>query len=117
MKYVMEYVDYVDEFIKIPYREFKIDVPKNMFEFCEPYIHMKNARILDCGCASGAFVEWLQDRSWISYAYGVDTNTNLLRWAADHNRKNVGYGDINGLPMEDDTYDITFFSVLQKATK
>ena len=71
MKYVMEYVDYVDEFIKIPYREFKIDVPKNMFEFCEPYIHMKNARILDCGCASGAFVEWLQDRSWISYAYGV----------------------------------------------
>jgi SAM-dependent methyltransferase len=67
-------------------------------------------RLVDCGCGTGANVEWL---SAYARAYGFDLNTTGLRIGLEAGRRRLARGSVVAAPFQSGAFDIvTSFDVL-----
>jgi ubiquinone/menaquinone biosynthesis C-methylase UbiE len=68
-------------------------------------------RLIDCGCGTGANVEWLQE---YGAACGFDLTWNGLALGHRMGRRRLARASIGAIPFPDDTFDVaTSFDVLQ----
>jgi SAM-dependent methyltransferase len=71
---------------------------------------VSNPRILDCGCGTGANVDWL---SRFGEAYGFDLTESGLQFGRDAGRTRLARAGITAAPFADATFDlVTAFDVL-----
>jgi len=69
-----------------------------------------NLRLLDCGCGTGANVEWLGQ---FGSAYGFDLSAVGLRIGLDEGRTKLARAHVAAVPFPSNTFDIvTSFDVL-----
>lgn len=75
-------------------------------------VHGRSApRLLDCGCGTGANVEWLAQ---YGETYGFDLTENGLRLGHDMGRRNIARASIGSIPFPDASVDVaTSFDVFQ----
>jgi SAM-dependent methyltransferase len=70
----------------------------------------REARLLDCGCGTGANVEWLEA---YGSAYGFDLTEVGLRIGHEAGRKRLARASVAAVPFPDDAFDlVTSFDVL-----
>ncbi len=67
-----------------------------------------NLKILDLGCGSGAFTQYLLKLN--GQVFALDISHDLIKRA--DNKDKIGFvsGDIENLPFADDTFDVVVFS-------
>ena len=69
----------------------------------------KNEKILDCGCASGYFLEVAKDYGYIPY--GFDINISALKIAQEKfSSQQVYFGNIESCPFEKNSFYAIFMS-------
>src|SRR6266516_2034655 len=82
--------------------------------FVEPLVRQATrgapARILDCGCGTGANVEWL---SRFGHAYGFDVSQTGLRVGREAGRTRLVQASVTAAPFRSAAFDlVTSFDVL-----
>jgi SAM-dependent methyltransferase len=83
--------------------------------FTAPLVHQAiggkaSARILDCGCGTGANVEWLARNG---HAFGFDRSETGLRLGRAAGRTTIVRADVTAAPFADGAFDlVTSFDVL-----
>jgi SAM-dependent methyltransferase len=72
---------------------------------------MSPARVLDCGCGTGANLEWLES---LGHAYGFDLTWQGLTIARRRGRRRIAQASIAALPFPSVRFDVvTSFDVFQ----
>ena len=72
--------------------------------------HRRNPRFLDCGCGTGANVEWLDG---YGRAYGFDLSAVGLQIGRQAGRRRLARASVDAVPFPADSFDIvTSFDVL-----
>ena len=74
---------------------------EQLFEFISPYI-TKDSRILDVGCATGGFINFLEEKGYKNL-YGIEPIQTYVNKA---NNKNIKVGNVYLIPFEDNSFDI-----------
>lgn len=74
---------------------------EKVFEMIAPYLD-ERSKILDVGCATGGFLEYLEDKGYDNI-YGIE---RIKRYVKKANKKNILLGDINDIPFEDNSFDV-----------
>ena len=101
------------EFITRPVREYKIAVPELAWVWAMDFIDYigptkrSTKLVLDCGAASGAFVEYLRFINW--QAVGIEINQPFVTFANSKDRP-VACADVCNIPFKDETFDFVFSS-------
>jgi SAM-dependent methyltransferase len=68
------------------------------------------ARLLDCGCGTGANVELLRR---FGHAFGFDVSDTAIQLAREHGRRTIARGSVTAAPFMGDRFDlVTSFDVL-----
>jgi ubiquinone/menaquinone biosynthesis C-methylase UbiE len=68
-------------------------------------------RLLDCGCGTGANLEWLRT---FGPATGIDLTWSGLAFAHEHGQRRLAQATADALPFADATFDlVTSFDMLQ----
>lgn len=110
MKWSNYHKEYLD-FIARPVREYKIDKPEelwvwamNLIDYISPRQRLTKS-ILDCGAASGGFVEYLKFINW--QAVGIEINQPFAAYAQSKDRP-VICADVCNIPVRDKVFDFVF---------
>ena len=73
--------------------------------------HKQSGALLDLGCSSGSFLEFMQSESW--RLYGIEMSAEVARTAEARSEAQVFVGDILDAPFSLESFDvITCFDVL-----
>ena len=74
--------------------------------------HKQSGALLDLGCSSGSFLEFMQSESW--NLYGIEMSAEVARVAEERSKAQVFVGDILDAPFPRESFDvITCFDVLE----
>jgi SAM-dependent methyltransferase len=72
----------------------------------------QSGALLDLGCSSGSFLEFMQGESW--KLYGIEMSAEVARMAEERSKAQVFVGDIVDAPFPREFFDaITCFDVLE----
>jgi SAM-dependent methyltransferase len=74
--------------------------------------HKQSGALLDLGCSSGSFLEFIRDQSW--KLYGIEMSAECARTAEARTGAHVFVGDVLNAPFPPESFDvITCFDVLE----
>lgn len=73
---------------------------EQLLEFIKPYIYM-DSRILDVGCASGGFLDFLWVKGY-KFSYGIEPVEEYVKNANER----VKVGNVYNIPFEENSFDI-----------
>jgi SAM-dependent methyltransferase len=75
----------------------------NLFGFMQEYLKIDTS-ILDIGCATGGFLEYLDHRGY-SDLHGIDFSFPYVNVAKQNKRLNIQLGSAEAIPYQDDSFD------------
>ena len=74
--------------------------------------HKQSGALLDLGCSSGSFLEYVRSAAW--ELYGIEMSADGARTAEDRTGAHVFVGDVLNAPFSPESFDvITCFDVLE----
>lgn len=74
--------------------------------------HKQSGALLDLGCSSGSFLEFMRSESW--KLYGIEMSPEVARVAEERSKAQVFVGDIIDAPFPRESFDVvTCFDVLE----